>query len=86
MLSHDTREEVLQYLLKSRYAYILDLEVIDLANGVYIKSFNSMTDQEIMEEFECSYHCRSVHDELYDRMVAEMEAHRMLTPTVPNNG
>lgn len=85
MLSQDTKDEVFKVLLDCRHAYVLDIDKQDLVHGLDMKPFNEMTDDEIVDEYECAYQVHPDDDELYDKMVAEMEAHKMLAPTVSNN-
>lgn len=79
MLSEDTKREVLSILKDSRFAYILDMNRSDMGDGFTLKPFSEMTDDEILDEYECSYRVHPDDDELYDRMMAEMSAHKMLT-------
>lgn len=81
MLSQDTKQEVFNHLVRTRYAQILDMRESDCAYGIEWKSFDDMTDAEIVDEYECSYNVHPDDDDLYDKMIAEMEAHKMLKPT-----
>ena len=81
MLSKETREEAIQFLLTCRYAYINDFTRDECAYGIEgFKPVDEMTDKEIISECEGAYNI--IDEDLYDCMIAEMEAHKMLTPTV----
>ena len=79
MLSRDTKEDVFRVLLNCRYAKLLDMKIEDLGDGFEMKSFELMSDEEIVEEYRRAYNVDPKDDPLYDRMMADIAAHKMLT-------